>query len=234
MKWMEIDRVTAQRRFAVLEETGEFEPATLTSDYAQIRHTLLSALPEPPATKTARGRYDVEAGLALYRVLACRGFGLRQASADGFWRHLSLEVLPDVVAARWEDHQPARFWSSRSRMWLRVVWWFIHLSWQGSEQDTRDILTGITTDDIVQLVERPGRHGFRVGLYRAIMRARSARRSHAAGTERFRELMTLNTVKVVVTEPELHEKGLDGYVGGLYAALTSSDRMARRRATPFR
>jgi hypothetical protein len=234
MKWMEFDRVTAQRRFAEMEATGQFKPGTLTTDYAQIRQELESSLAVLAATKIARGRYDVEAGLALYRALESRGFGLRQASADGFWRHLSLDVLPDVVAARWEDHQPTRFWSSRSRIWLRVVWWFIHLSWQGNEQDTRDVLGGVTTDDMVQLVERPGRYGFRIELCRAIMRARSVRRAHSAGSERFRELMTFNTVKVVMMEPELHEKGLDGYVAGLYSVLTSGDRAARRRAAATR
>jgi hypothetical protein len=234
MKWMEFDRVTAQRRFSEMEATGQFKSGTLTTDYAQIRQEVESSLAVLAATKTARGRYDVEAGLALYRVLASRGFGLRQASADGFWRHLSLDVLPDVVAARWEDHQPTRFWSSRSRIWLRVVWWFIHLSWQGNEQGTRDVLAGITTDDMVQLVERPGRHGFRIELCRAIMRARSVRKTHSAGSERFRELMTLNTVKVVMTEPELHEKGFDGYVAGLYSVLASGDRTARRRAAAAR
>lgn len=234
MKWMEYDRAGAQRRFAALEENGAFGPGTLTPDYAQIRQALLSCLPPPPATKTARGLYDVEVGLALYRLLAGSGFGVRQASADGFWRHLSLEVLPDLVAARWEDHQSARFWSSRSRIWLRAVWWFIHLSWQGSEQDTREVLNGITTDDIVQLVERPGRNGFRIGLYRAIMRARSVHRASKPGSERFRELMTLNTMKVVVIEPELHEDGPDGYVAGLYGLLASGDRAARRRAASAR
>lgn len=230
MKWMETDRVSAQRRFAAMEKAGRFEPSMLTPDYARIRQALLSALPTLSGTKTARGGYDVEAGLALYAVLASCGFGLRQASADGFWRHLSLEVLPDVVAARWEERQPARFWAMRSRIWLRAVWWFIHLSWQGSERETRRILTGITTDDMVQLVERPGRHGFRIGLYRAIMRASGVRRAHRDGTERFRELMTLNTVKVVMTEPELHEKGLDGYVASLYDGLAAGARTARRRA----
>jgi len=234
MKWIEYDRASAERRFAALEEAGQFAPGTLTADYAQIRRTLLATLPAAPATKTARGRYDVEVGLTLYSLLKDRGFGVRQASADGFWRHLSLEVLPDVVAGRWEDHQPARFWSSRSRIWLRAVWWFIHLSWQGSEKETRAILGDITTDDIVQLVERPGRHGFRIGLYRAIMRARSMHRARKPGTERFRELMALNTMKVVVTEPELHEDGPDGYVAGLYAVLASSDRTARRRAASAR
>lgn len=231
MKWMEFDRGTAQRRFAEMQAAEQFKPGTLTTDYAQIRQALESSLAVLATVKMARGRYDVEAGLALYRVLASHGFGLRQASADGFWRHLSLDVLPDVVAERWEDHQPTRFWSNRSRIWLRVVWWFVHLSWQGNEQDTRDVLAGVTTDDMVQLVERPGRHGFRIELCRAIMRARCVCRARSTGSERFRELMTLNTVKVVMTEPQLHEKGFDGYVAGLYAVLANSERTARRRAS---
>jgi hypothetical protein len=233
MKWMETDLVAARRRFAEMQAGGEFVPGALEPGYGQLRQELLSAFPVL-TTKTAKGRYDVEAGLALYRILGKRGFSLRQASSDGFWRHLSLEVLPDVVAARWDEQPSARFWSARSRIWLRVLWWFVHLSWQGKEQDTRDILDGITTDDMVQLVERPGRHGFRIDLCRALMRGRGARRAQASGTERFRELMVLNTVTVVMTEPELHEKGPDGYVAGLYAALASRDRSAGRRAASAR
>lgn len=231
MRWMEIDRGTAQRLFDGLEGEGRFIPGTLTPDYAEIREALLSAL---PAARTERGRYDVEAGLALYQILGARGFGLRQASSDGFWRHLSLVVLPDVVAARWGDHQPERFWLSRSRIWLRAVWWFIHLSWQGNVQETRDTLAGVTTDHIVQLVERPGRQGFRIGLYRAIMRASGDRRASRTGTERFRELMALNTMKSVMMEPELHEHGVDGYVAGLYEVLASGDRTTRRRTASAR
>lgn len=234
MKWMETDRATAQRLFEAFGRKEQLQPSTLTPDYAQLRQAVVAALPALPDRKTGRGLYDVEVGLALYGVLAARGFALRQASSDGFWRHLSLEVLPDVVAARWEERQHTRFWSERSRIWLRAVWWFVHLSWQGNVQDTRDILAGVTTDDMVQLVERPGRQGVRIGLYRAIMRARSARRAQKAGTERFRELMTLNTMKVVMTEPELHENGVDGYVASLYEVLASGDRAARRRTAASR
>jgi len=123
-----------------------------------------------------------------------------------------------MVQARW-PHAPAeRFWRGRSRIWLRVCWWLIHLAWQGSEERTRAVLAGVTADTVVQLVERPGRGGFRVELTRSLFSERSGRRF--TQTE-FRALMKLNTARVMVTEPWLCDGGIRGYVRELHDYVDS-------------
>jgi hypothetical protein len=226
VNWLELNTVAAQRCFAELQGARRFAPSALRSDYARLRQELLAAIPTFSSDESSKGSYDIEVGLALYRLLGRLGFEQRTASSLGVWRHLSLAVVPDLVETRWPDRQQARFWSHRSRIWLRTVWWFVHLSWQTNEETTRAALHGVTTDDIVQLVERPGRQGYRVDLYRAMIRARSQR---DAGEERFRELMVLNTARAVMTEPALHDSGLEGYVQNLYNQI---DKTGRRK--PFR
>jgi hypothetical protein len=213
MKWSTLNPVLARRRFGEMAASRSFVPVELAPDYLQLREQLLRAIPQfGSQTEDGAGAYDVDAGLALYRILCDFGLDVRTAADDGVWRFLSLKVLPDLVAARWSLVPEERFWKGRSRIWLRVIWWLVHLAWQGSEEQTRAVLLGATTDTIVQLVERPGRGGFRIELARALSRERSRRKLSQTV---FRALMKLNTARLMVTEPTFCEGGIDGYVSGL-------------------
>lgn len=165
---------------------------------------------------------DLECGLALYSILPPERITLRQAADDGVWRHLSLETLPDLVHARWGD-RPVHYWKLGRRIWLKTLWWYIHLSWQGSGERTRAVLSGLTTDEIIQLVERPG-NGYRTSLSREIMRRLKEARSNGAGREIFRTAMKLNTALLVSTEPEFAENGTEGYVRMLFDMALSQGR----------
>ena len=217
MKWSSLNSALAQRRYEEMASTRSFVPNGLLSDYTGLREKLLQAIPHFDATAGA-GAYDVATGLALYRILGEAGMDVRTAADDGVWRFLSLRVLPDLVQARW-PHAPAeRFWRGRSRIWLRACWWLIHLAWQETEEKTRAVLADVTTDTVVQLVERPGRGGFRVELTRSLFSARSGRRFTQA---EFRALMKLNTARVMVTEPWLCDGGIKGYVRELHDYVDS-------------
>lgn len=157
---------------------------------------------------------DMEIGLELYRLLPPQELTLRCASDNGVWRFLSIAVVPDIVYSRWDDN-PTRFWKQNQRIWLKTLWWFIHLSWQGCEETTRKILNELTTDEILQLVERPG-SGYRVGLYREIMKQLH---EHGNGSDQrniFRIVMKLNTALLVSIEPEFANGGTPGYVNKLF------------------
>jgi hypothetical protein len=217
MKWSTLNPVLARRRYGEMAADRSFAAAELTAEYASLREQLLEAIPHFDTRNDAGvSRYDVAAGLALYRILGAAGLDVRTAADDGVWRFLSLKVVPDLVAGRWAQLQEERFWRGRSRIWLRAVWWLVHLAWQGSEEKTRAVLADVTADTIVQLVERPGRGGFRIELTRALFRERSRRKLSQTG---FRALMKLNTARVVVTEPSFCEGGVDGYVGELNAYI---------------
>jgi hypothetical protein len=219
MIWSRLNPSAAKRRFEELSAGDTFAPSELTPDYRRLREKLLLVIRPFEGEEDQKSAYDVETGLALYRTLNEAGFDVRDAADDGVWRHLSLNVLPDRVEHRWSHRPDERFWRSRSRIWLRAIWWLIHLAWQGSESATKAALTGMSTDMIVQLIERPGRHGFRVELARALFRQRSARHNSQSF---FRALMKLNTARVVVVEPAFFEGGMQGYAGSLYAAIAST------------
>lgn len=223
MMWSQLSPSAARRRFEELSGSETFSPADLTPEYRKLREELLQVIRPFGGEEAQKSTYDVEAGLALYHALGERRFDVRNAANDGVWRHLSLNVLPDLVEQRWPHRPDDRFWRSRSRIWLRAAWWLTHLAWQGSESATRTTLAGISTDMIVQIIERPGRHGFRIDLARALFRERSLRQ----GTQtEFRALMKLNTARVVVIEPAFHEGGVQGYASALYAAIAAPESTA--------
>lgn len=228
MIWSRLTTVASNSRFAEMVAGGPFTPAELTPEYRLLRELLIQALPQWGANPDESvGSYDTATALRLYRVLQSQGFSVRIAADDGVWRHLSLCVLPDLVAKRWPQTPEERFWRSRSRIWLRSVWWLAHLAWQGTETATRAALDGVTTDMVVQLIERPGRSGFRVDLARALFSERSV---HALGQDDFRAMMKLNTARLMVLAPEFAQGGIGGYVNRLRTAVVSNARDKPRNA----
>ena len=172
---------------------------------------------------------DVHVGLMLYEYLwKQKWFSMRAAANDGFWRFLSLKVAPDVVAQRWRKDNSEHYWSKPTRIWLRSVWWYIHLSWQGSLQATRQLLECdfFSTDTILNFVERNGRKGTCVDAYRSIINYYSkvnpdvvkqySRGKGGKSDDLFRVVMKLNTAKMMVMEPALYAGGVEGYAESLF------------------
>lgn len=147
--------------------------------------------------------------VAVYRLTG-RPLGLGKIR----WRYLSLRVLPDLVKNRWDSTTPVRYWKGRSRIWLRALWWTVHLTWQGTEEATRKALVSVTTDTVVQLVVRPGKGGFRIDLTRLIFRMRLL---HEPSQDQFRAIMKLNTAQIVLKDTLFCEGSLFGYVEALFA-----------------
>ena len=217
MNWAKLTRNAASRKFDELRNNDKFKHGFLATSYSELRQAIVDNLQPFENSDLEAGAYDLEAGLTLYRVLKEKKFEVRQAADESIWRHLSLIVLPDYVRSRWNSgNAEARFWRDRSRIWLRAIWWFIHLSWQGDEDSTHMAIKGMTTDDVVQIVERPGRHGFRVELYRVMIQTASTRPQK---DRKIRQLMKLNTATVVMVEPSIYQGGLPKYVEALYKQI---------------
>lgn len=215
MKWPTLNLTLARRRYLEMFSSREFAPIVLTADHVWLREELLKEIPPFRSKESSgAGAYDISSGLALYRILGSASLDVRTAADDGLWRFLSIKVVPDLVAQRWAHFPEERFFRGRSRIWLRTIWWMIHLTWQGSEAQTRAVLEGVTSDTIVQLIERPGRAGFRIELTRALFMERSLRNP---SQEQFRAIMKLNTARVLVIEPTLAEGGAAGYVQSLFS-----------------
>lgn len=161
-------------------------------------------------------QFDLLFGLKLYQILNDKiGFTNRVATNDEVWRYLSICVIPDIVHSRWQmnaDH----FYKLPRRIWLKVIWWYIHLSWKDSEIETYNILKDNSTDTILQLVERPG-VGYYTDVYREIMLQYA---NHTDSSRNiFRHVLKLNTARLMTTSPELVDGGIKAYVEELFNSV---------------
>lgn len=224
MDWLEIKKDEAEQLFNQYCESNEFQYDSryqeLRSDLCMLFDAALSEI-EISAEEISQKNYsyqlDLLFGIKLYTTLNEKyGMNVRAASTEGIWRYISVCVVPDLVDKRYGKDHPDRFWKKPKRLWLRVLWWYIYLSWQGSEAETRRILADNSTDEILQLVDRCGRGGYRVNLYREMMRKNAELDpSERRKMQIFRKIMVLNTARVQVMEPELCLGGNRGYVEDL-------------------
>lgn len=167
--------------------------------------------------------YDIDLyfGIEIYKFFNQKEyFNLQIASDDGFWMYLSIKVIPDVVAERWGNENESHYWKRSTRIWLKSIWWYIFLSWQGDEYKTISILKNNTTDEIMNLVERTGTQGYYLDVCRYIMyfynKAKSIYKGKDISRNIFRKVMILHTARNNVIEPSLCSGGEYGYVYKLY------------------
>lgn len=223
MKWKTISKSESEK---VMESWNSDQSMPFDSEYEFLRIELFKAAEEVLQElniqnyeiKSAGYDFDLLFGLKLYEILNRNfGFTIRLASDNGVWRFLSLKVVPDLVYLRWEDNA-GRYWKETRRIWLKALWWYIHLSWQGSAQETFETLKGNTTDEIVQLVERSGPSGYRIDLCREIMSFYGSldTEQKKRSSQVFRRVMKLNTARIKVIEPGLFIGGEENYVKGLF------------------
>ncbi|MCC3646863.1 hypothetical protein JGK52_09245 [Cytobacillus oceanisediminis] len=159
--------------------------------------------------------FDLYMGLVLYSLLNdSYSFNERLAAQDEIWRYLSLEVFPDLVNERFGINDQ-RFYKGTRRIWLKSIWWYIHLSWQGTEEETLNTLRDNSSDHILQLLDRSGSGGYRAELTRELMRQYKSYSSSKV-PELFRRVLKLNTARLNMIEPSLVEGGIKTYVDDLY------------------
>lgn len=210
----------AMKDFSKLEVlTTSMQPIQPKLEFESIREKLIDArdriFDEHNMDKENKLDYsfDLLFGIEVYEILNKEiGFTNRVATNDDIWRYISICVIPDIVHARWsfnDDH----FYRVSKRIWLKTIWWYVHLSWRESTNITYEILKNNTTDTIVQLVERPG-IGYYVELYREIMFQYINYEDKSR--DLFRRVLKLNTARLITVSPELVEGGIPSYVDTLF------------------
>lgn len=167
---------------------------------------------------------DLNVGIQLYLELnTATGFTNILANDDDVWRYISCVVFPDLTYERYPEARNGdvrlnqkRFYSHTRRIWLKTLWWYVHLSWQGSPATTKAVLKDFGTDTISQLIERTGR-GYRLVLYRELMLAYSKQKKKSS--DYFKSLTTRNRVNCCTVEPALTANGEKGYVQQLIESM---------------
>lgn len=192
-------------------------------EYREIRKKVIDAY-EKAATKGDAYDVDLSVGLCLFEILNPeKGFTLLMANDDDIWRYLSCKIFPDITYERYP--KPAkddirlnkkRFYLHTRRIWLKTLWWYIFLSWQGDSDKTKDILKDLGTDTISDLIERTG-EGYRVLLYRELIRSYS--NAGKKSSDLFNVIQKQNLVNCRTVEPGLVEGAEKGYVYSLFKQL---------------
>ncbi|MER2155798.1 MAG: hypothetical protein ABS917_16520 [Solibacillus sp.] len=210
----------AERDFLKLQVlTTSMEPISIREEFKDLRVRLIAARDEVfekhnlDSSEKLGYTFDLSFGLKVYDILNEQiGFTNRIASNDDIWRYLSICIVPDIVHSRWSLNEE-RYYKSSRRIWLKTIWWYIHLSWRTNSFITYDILSSNTTDTIQQLVERPG-IGYHTELYREIMLQYNLYGN--SSRDLFRRVLILNTARLITISPELVEDGVEGYVNDLF------------------
>ena len=233
IKIITLNRTDAQAAMnAFMESDGKLIPE-VNNDYAIIRYEIQkmhkAVMYEMDPDALDKYLYDTQMAIRLYKYFEKQDwFSLRVASDEGFWRYLSLIVVPDIVGQRWGITNEGHFWKQPTRIWLRELWWYIYLSWQGSIEDTDRLIckARFSTDTIQNLVERVGKKGTYCETYRYIMYYFGkvpekvlegfSKKSKKKKYDLFRTVMILHTAKSMVIEPDLYPGGPKGYARSLF------------------
>lgn len=166
--------------------------------------------------KSSKHYIDMNFGFFLYDYLnQQKDFTSKYESNYDFWRYFAVCVIPDIVADRWGVTKSDHFYSKPTGIYPFQVYWYIKLSWQGTQEKTLKILENNQEDQILQLVDRPSSIGVNLDLYRRIMYKLSFVDSKNR-KDVFRAVMLKNTARLVNIRPELYTGGINGYVDMLY------------------
>ena len=234
--------MTKEKFDSMASEWPETIPQKINDDYKKLRSEVLSAYRKAQEEVEAdlnagskRDYYtDLRFALYLYNILKKHDFSVRLASNDQVWIYLSVNIFPDIVHNRYpgskiktesgiinKNVNEERFWKTRRRIYLKVLWWYVYLSLQFNESGEEDfvktykVLAGNSTDEIVQIVERSGAAGYRVDVYRALMKYYASNRK-LYDNKRFRQVMVLNTARTQIVEPTLLPGGVEEYIKELF------------------
>ena len=210
--------------------------AQLDEGYTQLRERLLNLhdnlTKDYAIMNQQQYMHDLYFGVYLKDFLDRQPwFNLRLAANIGFWRYLSVVVIPDIVSKRWPQDSADHYWRKPSRIWLRSIWWWAFLGWQGDKDSTIELLGRpvFTTDSILNMCERTGRKGTLVKMYKQIIETYADieedrvnaynRRTKKNSDTLFRGIMRQNSMEILLKEPTLCEGGEKGYVKSLFKAL---------------
>lgn len=172
-----------------------------------------------------KGDYEIDlrVGLALYELFLSNQYKMSPiyADDDDVWRFLSVKVFLDITYLREPEEDRFgkyfshdRVYKSRKRIWIKQLWWWIHLGWQGDVKSTYAVLRKYGSGCISQILERAG-IGYRIDITREMFRIASERYENKVPQKDFTALMMLYYAKMFVVEPTLMIGGVEKFLNQL-------------------
>ena len=200
-----------------------FDCSHLNERYRLMRESLIALFDQADSACVSLSRqaykFDLTLALGLYEYMQGEGMTAREASDDGIWRYIQMKVVPDQIVRRWKlDNRQInddRFWKKTWRLYLKILWWYVHLSYAGSINQTYEVLKDNSSNDISQLVERSG-EGFRLDLTREIMRQFATISSDQRGSTTLSHILMMNNSMCTCVDPDLCGMSKEEYVNDLF------------------
>jgi len=202
------------------------------STYKEFREELIDCFKSALEESGGKMNYtvDLRMGIKLYELLSPEsGFTNVQANDDDIWRYISVCVMPDITYLRYPKPEQGsirinqkRFYSHTRRIWLKTLWWYVHLGWQGTSQKTFEVLKNNGTNIISHFIERPGK-GYRPALFRSMMYVYSTLPTQKDTI--FRAAAKLNLAKCVTVEPALTVGGEKAYSVTLFNEILQKGKL---------
>lgn len=188
----------------------------LDSDYLIIRDYLVEKYHKLKRSGYKDYQLDYRFSLLFYDYFRQKEWMTDRIAADyEFWSHVALIVIPDLVYDRFGAEDDKHYYSKGLRIWPYTLYWYAHLSWQGDVESTNKILSSsrCCSDTILNLVERPGRNGTYISLYRHIMFffVNISSTKPVDNIKLFRSIMKLALAKPQVIDPDLYTGGASDY-----------------------
>lgn len=239
-RWCEDVESLDEAEFNLLRQGWyNLEVSGVPEEYLPLRESickLFKSLGGTTIESTKMSPIDIHIGLELYEELGQLGFSVTDATNDDVWRFISVKVFPDITYCRYPTPEKAqrekgqrinqkRFFSGKWRIWLKTLWWYIYLSWQGTSYETKAILEGNGSNTLSHFIETPGR-GHRVDCNRMLMKE-YARRKPRVTPKMFDAAMKLYGAECRVVEPALTSGGVAGYCRRLFDTI---ERQYNRKA----
>ena len=144
----------------------------LDEEYQKLREDFIA---EYNKQKTLYEKYNLDANMSIwfYKYMNDKTwFCDRLACDEDFWRYIAMNVIPEVITDRWTKSDRRHYYSKGTRIYPYTLYWYAHLSLKsGNIDETKKLLASerLNTDCIVALVERTGRNGTCIELYRHIV-----------------------------------------------------------------
>ena len=227
------ENMTESEFQAIVAEWSTFNPQVgpescevwLTDEYRELRALLVGAWRSVEKGSLSQNAYyyriDLTVGLSLYDFLRENGFNQIYSETDEWWRFVSIKLCPDLTYMRYPRDEKTgvrinrkRFFDHTRRIWLKTLWWYVHLGWQGDVDTTKRVLEKLGTDAISQMIERPGR-AYRPDVFR-VLAAKRAEEADWCDAKAFQKVMARHSIFNGSFEPSLYEKGIVGYANRIF------------------
>lgn len=220
MKIQVLSRAQSKRAYERIKEGCDFLSIDwsnqLDSDYLAIRYYLVEKYNELKRSGYKDYKLDYRFSLIFYDFFHRKEWLTDRIAADyDFWSYIALIVIPDLVFDRFGAEDDKHYYAKGLRIWPYTLYWYAHLSWQGDIKSTEIILSSsrCCSDTILNLVERPGRNGTYIDLYRNIMFyfVNCNPSKNVDSIKLFRSIMKLTLAKPLVIDPDLYSGGTRAY-----------------------